>query len=294
MKYKILLYGLGKEYNRNLNAIKYFELKNEIEVVGVISSYNYSFQELDGYTVLKNEELTQIKYDYIVIMNERHYKEIYSLLVERGVRESDILSYRMFQIPNVNISDYVSLKDSRISIISNNCWGGLVYHSLALECLSPFKNLFLEDDDYIKLLNNLEEYCKKPLVFERYEEEIHDKQIYPVMKLGDIFVHCNHSRNEQEAIRDWERRVKKINFDNLFVEMYTEDNNIASEFAKLSYEKKIVFVPFEPENTFCCQLQLQEEQKEFWEVVNSNATYGKVSYAYNLIELLLGKSFSRI
>jgi hypothetical protein len=37
------------------------------------------------------------------------------------------------------------------------------------------------------------------------------------------------------------------------------------------------------------QLHLQGKQKEFWETVNKNGYFGNGSYAYDLVELLLGK-----
>lgn len=43
---RVLLWGMGKEYNTNINSIKYFETTNQFEVIGVISSENYSFRQL--------------------------------------------------------------------------------------------------------------------------------------------------------------------------------------------------------------------------------------------------------
>ena len=51
----------------------------------------------------------------------------------------------------------------------------------------------------------------------------------------------------------------------------------------------ICFVPFETDNKYMLQLHLQGKQKEFWETVNKNGYFGNGSYAYDLVELLLGK-----
>ncbi|HHS93529.1 MAG TPA: DUF1919 domain-containing protein, partial [Campylobacterales bacterium] len=40
------------------------------------------------------------------------------------------------------------------SIISNNCWGTFIYKKYGLPYQSPFVNLFIFADDYLKLLEN--------------------------------------------------------------------------------------------------------------------------------------------
>ncbi|MGG7147249.1 DUF1919 domain-containing protein [Clostridium butyricum] len=40
----------------------------------------------------------------------------------------------------------------------------------------------------------------------------------------------------------WERRKKLIDWNNLFVMMYTEDRNLANEFVKLPYKKMCYLV----------------------------------------------------
>ena len=49
------------------------------------------------------------------------------------------------------------------TIISNNCWGGLVYQYFGLPYTSPTVGLFIMDDDYIKFLENLDYYLSQPL-----------------------------------------------------------------------------------------------------------------------------------
>ena len=50
------------------------------------------------------------------------------------------------------------LQSSKISVIAINCWGGLISHTLGLEFRSPFVNMFLEEQDYLKLLSDLDYY----------------------------------------------------------------------------------------------------------------------------------------
>lgn len=79
----------------------------------------------------------------------------------------------------------------------------------------------------------------------RMNRDVHTNVEYPVLLLDDVELHCNHETDAQNAISTWNRRCKKVNLDNLFVEMYTLDRNIAEKFCQLEkYEKKVCFVQF--------------------------------------------------
>lgn len=105
----------------------------------------------------------------------------------------------------------------------------------------------------------------------------------------DISIHCNHTADPKEAISNWNRRNELVNFENLFVEMYTENVDIAEQFETLEkYEKRICFVPYDvKDKNHLAQLHILSNQSEFWETVNANATIGKNAIEYNLLDLLL-------
>lgn len=288
MRYKLILWGLGSVYNKCLNIIKYYEYLQQIQIVAVTSNPLYDFGLIDGYKIVSNNKLPDIECDYIMVMNDRHFAEIVGCLTDMGISRKKILNYKILQYPNINFEEYIKLKNSDITIISNNCWGGCVYNTLGLECLSPFKNLFLEDEDYIKVLKNLKYYCGQKVQPLEYLVDIHSNERYPVLQLGDVKIHCNHDSSYEGAAEKWNRRVSKINYQNLFVEMYAEDRKIAYEFSQLNYDKKVCFVPFESDINSCYKISIQAGQKEFWEAVNSNGAAGNYSWAYNVIKMLNG------
>ena len=294
MKYRVLIYGIGEQYNRNFNIVKYYELMEQFSVVGITAKWTPDCESLDGYRIIKLNELQKIRYDYIVVMSDIYFDEIVSELTSRGIDRSCLIPYRVLQIPNLDFNMYIDLKNSNISIISNNCWGGVICRTLGIECLSPFKNLSLEDDDYIKLLNNFRYYMKCEMSFLHYAYNQNSKKNYPIMLLDDVKVHCNHDMNPKDAMEKWNRRREKINYNNLFVEMYTESKLIMNEFIKLKeYEKKLCFVPFETDEKNTYQLSLYPGQSQFWETVNSNAGNGPNSIEYNYLNLLLGTNAER-
>lgn len=51
------------------------------------------------------------------------------------------------------------------TIISNNCWGGMIYESYNLPKNSPTVGLFFFAEDYICFLENLKEFVEAPLEF---------------------------------------------------------------------------------------------------------------------------------
>ena len=48
--------------------------------------------------------------------------------------------------------------------------------------------------------------------YDHGEIDPHSRMKYPVLKLKNIFIHCNHSKTADAAIEDWERRKRKINY----------------------------------------------------------------------------------
>lgn len=294
MKYKIVIYGMGEQYNKNFNTIKCFVLLEQFTVVGVTAKWTPDVTSLDGYKIIKLNELYTVQYDFIVVMSDIYFDEIVKELTDSGIERSKIISYRVLQIPNLDFNAYVDLKNSKVSIISNNCWGGVICRTLGIECLSPFKNLSLEDKDYLKLLGNFKYYMECEMKFGEYAYNKNSQKNYPVMLLDDVKVHCNHDTNPDDAIEKWNRRRKKLNYDNLFVEMYTGSRLVMEQFLKITgYEKKLCFVPFETEVKNTYQLSLYPGQNQFWETVNSNAGNGANSIAYNYLDLMLGRKAER-
>lgn len=292
--YKIVIWGMGAVYNRHVNLLKYYELKGEIKIVAVTSNNPPGIKFIDNYKVIEAREINFMDFDFVLIMNDASIMEIKDTITSMGINAEKILYYKILEIPNLVFDQYVKLKRSRISIISNNCWGGIVYNTLGMECLSPFKNLFLEDDSYLRMLENLEYYLGCEPDEGGFATDIHSGKVYPILKLDDVLVHCNHDDIYETAIENWKRRIKKINRDNLFIEMYTDSRVNAERFCQLKrYLNKICFVPFESDEKELYHLELLPGQKELWEVVNSSAKIGKNSISYNIIELLSGQNCCR-
>ena len=52
----------------------------------------------------------------------------------------------------------LAIKNKTVTVVSNNCWGGFMYQSCKLQYHTPFIGLFMVAPDYIKLLENFDEF----------------------------------------------------------------------------------------------------------------------------------------
>lgn len=148
--------------------------------------------------------------------------------------------YRHILRTRINRKNKKSLKNTDFSIISSNCIGGVIYHELGLKFKSPTINMYMKSKDFIKFCKNLEFYLKQELKYIKQHEKS-----YPIIELYDIKLYCVHYKNFKEVQENWDKRVKRVNFDNLFFIMSERDGCTYEdivEFDKLPYENKVIFV----------------------------------------------------
>ena len=131
------------------------------------------------------------------------------------------------------------LKNINPTIISSNCNGEFIYHDMNLKFLSPTINLSFNMNDYVKMLENLEWYMKQPIT--KYEDPRFD---YPTGMLGDIEIRFNHYDTFEEAVKKWEERKQRINWENLFILGIDGDEctyESILRFDSLPYKNKVIF-----------------------------------------------------
>lgn len=166
-------------------------------------------------------------------MNNIIIKKEYNTKINRGLR----YIYRFFLRKKI--------KNKDITVISSTCNGCVILHDLGIRYNSPFVNLFILPNDFVKLCENLEYYLNQKLYFIKGEKD------YPVAKLDDIKIYFYHYKNEIEAEEQWERRKKRVNFSSLYF-IFTNRDNCTYEdlvrFDNLQYKNKVVFVNKEYKN----------------------------------------------
>ena len=137
------------------------------------------------------------------------------------------------------------LKNKNFSLVASNCNGAAILHDLGLPFQSPFVNLWIKPQDFIKMLQSLEKYLEAELCF------INEDGIsYPVAMLDDVKIYFQHYETEEDAREKWNKRKSRMDYDNLFV-LFSDRDGCTEEdlirFDNLPYIHKAVFVnrPYE-------------------------------------------------
>ena len=288
--YRIVFWGWGWVWLHCLDAVNRLREKGQIEAAGITGDRLPPYAVLDGVPVIRPDEVQDLDPDYILVMNNVHEKEIREAILALGFTRDRILSWEIFEIPLFDFRKYAAIVERKISIISNDCWGGILSRSLRLEHRSPFKNLYLKDWDYLKCLNDLEHYClEADPVFDRWQEgtEIDDYPEYPVLCLDDIDIYCNHDQDPDQAIEKWLRRRKKINMDDLFVEMRTGLKESEQQFEDLKqYPSRGCFVPYPSDMPHSCEVRKLREKHTWGKAVHENVMVGGGNVLFSMIDLL--------
>lgn len=158
------------------------------------------------------------------------------------------------------------IKSKEFTLITQNCIGGVIYSNLGMEFTSPTINQFIEDENFVKLVENLEHYMKiKPKkVTDCFIDPIDPNIKYPIIKIDDIKINCLHYKDCKQAIDDWERRKKRIHWDNILVIANSwnlhENKKLIERIGRIKY-KKIIFTYKDYKKKYCIPLK-----GDFWRV----------------------------
>lgn len=124
------------------------------------------------------------------------------------------------------------LKHKHFTIISNNCWGGIMYQKFGMKYESPTIGLVIPPDDYNKFISNLEFYLSKDVeilnlsdakhqhLFKALENK-HGSLVYG--KIHDIEICFLHYETFEVAKEKWDKRVGRISKNIIFK---NNDNNL--------------------------------------------------------------------
>lgn len=140
----------------------------------------------------------------------------------------------------------IKLKNKNITILSNNCTAGIIYHELKLKFLSPTINLLMEKFDFLNFVEHIEDYKKSKLVEVKEPEKPYPVGILINDKYGDIRIEFMHYKSFNEAEEKWNKRFERINTNNLFVILDIGpqvDPLLMEKFYKLNRKNKIALVP---------------------------------------------------
>ena len=282
-----LIWGTGTLYRDAITAIKFHESINNFKIKNITSrDLSGKYQYILDYKCITKDNIKASDYDFVIVTGEdKVYDSIAQDAIEIGFKKEQLIMSRVLKNPYFDLNKYLDILKYKPTLFANNCWAGSTYNGLCLEFNSPTINLWFSDDDYFKFLKNPKYYIKQQLELYKWEYNVTFKRNYPVCKCGDIFINFNHYKTFEEATTCWERRKKRINWDNLIIMMYTTNPETEEKFSKLDYKKKFCFVPYETKLKTSLYVDIDLPDKPFWWIVNRIAD-NKLPY-YNAFDLML-------
>ena len=294
---RTLLWISPELFWNSYNLIKHYEETEQLVVKGV-TSYDNIYTTFAGYNFISKDDIQIDEFDIVIyfLIDRLQIDMIYKTLLFLGFDPLNIIPYDVMRLVGFDFYEYSELKKNTPSIISPMCWGGNTYHSLRLQFKSPFINMYLKHDDYLKLLSNLEYYLSCELVFKEMLLEPRLERLFPVALCDDILLFFNHYSTFDEAKECWDRRLNRLNYNNLFVMFFDEKPKNIERFLCLPYTRKICFVPYNTEEKDVISIPYRNidkfKKKPFWEIV-SGTSNGSFIY-YNVFDLLLRGKFTKL
>ena len=183
--------------------------------------------------------------------------------------------------------DYDGKKD--ISIIAVNCIGGEIYSILGLPFSSPFINTAMNRKEYITMCKNLKQYLDSSLSVHqdngRLMGTLHPEGLQPIR------IWFDHDDDQQEVLKKWERRVKRVNWNSIV--LICDDKDLDEEdyvrFENLTGYKRILLTARDLSGKYDCCYQLKAYQnKQITGAYNGKSLRGgwKFQYIWDFVGFL--------
>ena len=239
--YKIIIFGNSRDY---IYANQVFRDKN----IDILGCFGYPDQTIN---------INQINgYDFILIP-DNPCKDLHlvnqkiGILRTSGIKPHKILPQStMFQSNGYEILlSLLSLKNFNFSIVSDDCWGGMIYQELGLPYNTPFVGMWVVKPDFLRMLKNLQSYLFCELTFKK-----DTNKDFPVGLLGDVEIHFNHYayKSEEQVLELWKRRLSRFNHNKILIKFCVHDErshqnggwkniDLLNEFNAIEINKKICF-----------------------------------------------------
>ena len=147
------------------------------------------------------------------------------------------------------------LSNTKFTIISSDCFGTFVYHTLGERFNSPTINLMFSQQDFLLFVSHLKEYLQADLI------EVENKlQNYPIGQLTfdgkTIQIDFMHYNSLKEAKQKWDERKQRVDFSNIYV-IQVVSHGLTQEYADcfsaLPYKHKLLVTH---ENNLLCDCMM--------------------------------------
>ena len=145
------------------------------------------------------------------------------------------------------------LQNTDFTIVSNNCWGGILYEYYGIKKLSPTVGCYFYADDYIKFISNLSYYLSIEIKMITSNQSKHKESLFekgetkvPVGVLDDVEVVFLHYSDADLAKDKWTKRISRVNWENIIYKFSymneCTDKNIEDFLQITNGKKRVCFV----------------------------------------------------
>lgn len=293
---------------RLLWLCKYENLNKEI-ICNIYNIYYQTVKDIKGHLIPLLAPENQVQAKEVLNRSIEHFKSYFKWANISGTTLRTRLKFCLFVYATELFSKKVfknlyyslirnkriySIKNKDVSIISNNCWGGFIYQSCGLSYNSPFIGLYMYAPEYVAMLRNLKENLKQPIRFISHDESKY-KDIVPAQYLlgvlGNtgieiVFMHYN---LKEEVLEKWNRRLKRINWDNMIVKFSDTDygctDKLIEEFDRMPFCNKVCFTARSHPDCHCVIPMNEYKDKPYvlYEWTYSNKYFNFVEKANKII-----------
>ena len=253
---RLIIWGTLNTIEKYIPTVEAFVSAGDIEVSGICFKDRapHETDKEEKFSFISNEASEWKTAGCVLVCTESYSHEIIQEVLATGISREKLIPCKLIKTEGFSFSRYMRLIRSRITILSNCCWGGLTYHFFRMDFLSPTINLFITDEDYIRFLEDLDTMLKDDPVMERMAYNADEDLEYPVFDLNGIKLYMNHCHDPQIGLNEWKKRCARVNHENILATMITASESIAERFDALPFRKKVCFVPFETKLASCVQV----------------------------------------
>jgi len=126
MKERCILWGIGRDYEKIINQVHFEMYKGNIVIEALVCRKEDRYCDFrDGVPIIEKEKINAVEFDYLIITSSCFYNEIRAEAIELGVEARKIINGVIFQIPLFDFSLYSELIKNPVTILSDDCWGGV-------------------------------------------------------------------------------------------------------------------------------------------------------------------------
>jgi len=271
-KLKIYVYGAGMEYKKLYPKLTAW--KERIEVLGIVTTQDIGVDNVNGYPVIRPEEICQDVMDYVVIAVKAWKEVMDTLLSNRILKEKIIKGQEIYDLADLEelgnwLEKRSPFKDGKIEqpmkkIWVDDYWSSYnVYHNPLIEMLKQHFNLEFNsiEPDYVIC----SVFGKNALTYDAVRIVVVGENFTPDFQHYDYAVGFEHIQIEDRYLH-WAGKDK---YANPYGECYRINGEIMYDLAMSKHER--VDIKEFMNRGFCCRVvsnDLCSVREEFFERLN--------------------------